>query len=178
MTELPFDPYESTPAPSRRTGSSRTSQGGDELLWVMRTHLKAWFFGWLFYCFGLTLLLAVTIHAVTDFEGGDTFAVGLIGTCAWIGGPRAAPSRAEKRAAALGPRYSIGKVLLGAGLIVGAATPFLFYFLESHFGGESAVSTLAFLAGQGVAAGCIFLGRRFLRGAERPVAESPPSQHS
>ncbi len=187
MTELPFDPYEPTPGPPRRRGSPRAAHG-ENALWVVRTQVKAWFFGWLFYCFGLTLLLAMTIHAVTDIEGSDMFAVGLIGTCAWIalflqyrfpiGGPRAAPSRAEKRAATLGPRWSTGKALLGAGVVVGTVTSIAAGVLWSELETGGTFIRIAFLAGNAVAAGCIFLGRRFLQIAERSNAELPASKHS
>jgi hypothetical protein len=151
-------------------------------MWELRTQLKAWFFGWLFYSFGSILVLALASRAVTDLAETDTFIIGLLFFCGWIGallqyrfpigGPRGAPSRSEKWKATLGPNYKIGKALLAAGLVVGATAAFVGQFLEHAVGDDSSVGLIVLVAGQALAAGCIFLGRRMMSKAERSAAAS------
>jgi hypothetical protein len=187
MIELPFDPYDSPPAPSHRREPLPANSSQDDSLAIMRRQLQAWFFGWAFYCFGVMIFLAVAIHAFTDVADSDTFVFGLFIFCGWmgaflqyrfpIGGPRGALSRAEKRQAALGSNYKIGKVLLAVGVIVGTSAVMLNYFLENTVKDGGTVGLIVLVAGQALAGGCIFLGRRMMNKAERAAAVSQPAQN-
>ncbi len=182
MIELPFDPYESQAKSSQRKRPMSARGRDDDPLVVLRRQAHAWFFGWLFYSFGLFLLLAVTIHVCTNIADSDTFVIGLALVCGWlggflqfrfpIGGPRGAPTRAEKREAALGPNYKIGKALLGAGVMIGTATVLVSCWLSPADRDDSIVSTIVLVVGQGLGAGCIFLGRRMMSKAKE-AAEKP-----
>ncbi len=51
MTQLPFDPYESSSEPRRRRAAAgRNPQETD--VWVLQTQLKSELLGWLFYAGG------------------------------------------------------------------------------------------------------------------------------
>ena len=187
MVELPFDPYDSPPAPSHRREPLPANSSQDDPLAIMRRQLQASFFGWVFYSFGVMLLLGMSIHALTHIGDSDTFVIGLFFFCGWIGallqyrfpvgGPRGALSRAEKWQAALGTNYKIGKILLGAGVVIGTAAVVLCTVLEHQVGDGGTVGTIVLVVGQALAGGCIFIGRRLMSKAERDAAAVQAAQN-